>query len=252
MTEDPAGERRGFVSRILDLLYPGVCHRCGTAVPGDRSLCPPCDIGIPSLAEPFCRKCGEEFEGRIDGDFECPNCRDLKFSFEFARPALANHPAALGMIHELKYLRRIDLALELGRVTARAFAEDVRLAAALEEKWPLVPVPLHRRRHLWRHFNQAEEIARSLSKRTGLPLCRALSRLRRTDSQTRLSRAQRLKNLRGAFALSKKGVEFAAGKPAGAVLVDDVFTTGATTDECARVLRRAGVQKVVVVTVMRG
>ena len=252
MHGENAGSRRGLVSRLLALLYPGVCHRCGEGTPGDRALCEPCDLGIPSLRDPFCRRCGEEFEGRIEGSFECPNCQDLDFSFEFARPALPNHPAILQMIHELKYLRRSHLAVELGRMGARAFVDDPRLARIREEKWPLVPVPLHRRRLLWRHFNQAEEIARSLGRHTGLPVRRLLSRLRRTDSQTRLTRAQRLKNLRGAFAISREGGEFVAEKPPGAILVDDVFTTGATTDECARVLRRAGVQKVVVVTVMRG
>ena len=84
------------------------------------------------------------------------------------------------------------------------------------------------------------------------PLARALVRSRGTGSQTRLSRAERLKNLRGAFELSREGERFAAGKPPGAIVVDDVFTTGATTGECARVLRKAGIQKVVVVTVMRG
>lgn len=243
---------RGWASKLLDLLYPGVCGRCGEVVPGNRSLCEPCGLSIPSLRPPFCLRCGEGFEGRIEGEFECPNCQDLDFAFEFARPALPNHPAILDMIHGLKYRRQIHLGVELGQVAARAFADDERLAPALAEGWPLIPVPLHRRRLLWRHFNQAEEIARSLGKQAGLPVCRALRRLRRTDSQTRLSRAQRLKNLRGAFALSKVGEKFAAGKPPGAVLVDDVFTTGATAHECSRVLRRSGIQKVVVVTVMRG
>jgi len=237
---------------VLDLLYPAVCHSCGESVSGVRSLCLGCDGGIPSLRTPFCLRCGEEFEGRIDSQFECPNCRSLKFSFAFARPAVANHRGVLSMIHDLKYSRRIDLGAELGRLAGRAFREDPRLLQALEEKWPLVPVPLHRRRQLWRHFNQAEEIARSLGKETGLPQVRALVRLRATDHQTRLSRAQRLKNLKGAFALSRQGTALVHGSPAGVVLVDDVFTTGATTDECARVLRKAGIQKVVVVTVMRG
>lgn len=252
MATDRGEGRRGWLSRMLDLLYPGVCHRCGEGIPGHRSLCEPCDLALPSLRDPFCRKCGEEFEGRIEGDFQCPNCRDLRFAFEFARPAHPNHPALLALIHELKYQRRIHLGVELGRLAARAFAEDPRLAAALGEKWPLVPVPLHRRRLGWRHFNQAEEIARSLARCTGLLVCPALSRRRGTESQTRLSRAQRLKNLKGAFVLSGKGRKLVAANPAGAILVDDVFTTGATTHECARVLRLAGVQKVVVVTVMRG
>lgn len=242
----------GLWGRALDLLFPSVCHSCGAGIAGPRSLCPPCEEAIPSLKRPFCLRCAEEFEGKIEGDFQCPNCRSLDFSFEFARPATANHPVVLEMIHQLKYQRRIYLGAELGRLAARVFQEDPRLIQALEEKWPLVPVPLHRRRKLWRYFNQAEEIALPLSHLTGLPYCKGLLRLRGTDSQTRLSRAQRLKNLRGAFGISRVGRDFFRGKPAGALLVDDVFTTGATADECARILRREGVQKVVVVTVMRG
>ncbi|WP_367874308.1 double zinc ribbon domain-containing protein [Luteolibacter sp. Populi] len=248
----PESPPRGWWARCLDLFYPSVCHACGKATPGDDSLCEDCRAAIPSLQSPFCLRCAEEFDGMIETDFECSNCRSLDFDFAFARPAIAHHEVVLKMIHELKYQRRIHLAPELGRLAARSFAEDPRLLEALDGKWPLVPVPLHRRRQLWRHFNQAEEVARPIARLTGLPFCRALSRQRGTGSQTRLSRAERLKNLRGAFALSGAGERFFAAHPAGAVLVDDVFTTGATTNECARVLRRAGVQKVVVVTVMRG
>ncbi|WP_052573996.1 ComF family protein [Haloferula sp. BvORR071] len=243
---------RGWWARCLDLLFPSVCNACGQSTKGDAALCEACRAAIPSLQSPFCLRCAEEFEGRIEGDFECSNCRNLDFDFAFARPAVANHPVVLQMIHELKYQRRIHLAPELGRMAQRSFGEDPRLLEALAGKWPLVPVPLHRRRQLWRHFNQAEEIARPIAALTGLPLCRGLARQRGTGSQTRLSRAQRLKNLRGAFALTREGERHFAAHPGGAVLVDDVFTTGATTGECARVLRKAGVQKVVVVTVMRG
>lgn len=239
---------------VLDLIYPPLCHPCGAALRGGRSLCPACAGSLPALHPPFCARCGEEFEGRIEGDFECPNCRGQDFAFDFARPAFAHDPRLREMLHQLKYGRHIELAAELGRLAWRAFADDSRLAPALEEKWPLVPVPLHRRRQLWRHFNQAREIAGALAVPAGLPLLTALRRHRKTGSQTRLTRAQRLKNLDGAFSLSQQGHAWLAerGRPPGVVLVDDVFTTGATSHECARVLRRAGVQKVVVVTVMRG
>ena len=250
-TAPPNGLRRLW-SGALDLLFPAVCHACGNGVAGDRSLCEACEGAIPSLESPFCLRCAEPYEGVIEADFQCPNCRTPDFSFEFARPAIANHAVVLDMIHQLKYQRRIHLAPELGRLAARSFREDPRLLEALEQKWPLVPVPLHRRRKLWRHFNQAEEIALPMSRLTGLPCCQALVRLRSTETQTRLSRAQRLKNLKGAFGLSRAGRAIFKERPAGALLVDDVFTTGATTGECARILRREGVQKVVVVTVMRG
>ena len=120
---------------------------------------------------------------------------------------------------------------------------------ALEEKWPLVPVPLHRSRQMERQFNQAEEIARSISIETGLPVSHLLKRGRRTETQTRLSRKQRMENLRGAFKLREPLPET---PPPGYLLVDDVFTTGSTVDECAKVLRKAGAGRIAVLTVMRG
>jgi ComF family protein len=152
----------------------------------------------------------------------------------------------MALVHDLKYGRRLELARPLADLATRAF-EDPRLEVALEEKWPLVPVPLHRSRRRWRHFNQASELALPLGRAMGLPVVEGLKRNRSTVTQTRLSRAQRQKNLRGAFEVAR-GFDV----PAGVILVDDVFTTGSTVNECARILRKSGVQKVVVVTVMRG
>ena len=112
-----------------------------------------------------------------------------------------------------------------------------------------MPVPLHRSRQMERQFNQAEEIARSIAIETGLPVSRLLKRVRRTETQTRLSRRQRMENLRGAFMLREP---FPGIVPPGFLLVDDVFTTGSTVDECAKVLRKAGASRIAVLTVMRG
>jgi ComF family protein len=243
--------RRGGFSRVLDLIYPPSCALCSEGLRDGRSLCSPCRESLPRLTAPFCSVCGEGFDGLIDGVFECPNCRDLSFAFEFARPALFYDERAMGLIHRLKYSREVHVARELGALAAEAF-EDPRLAEARSGNWPLIPVPLHRSRFQHRHFNQSAEIARVLAMATGLPMLKALKRIRRTETQTRLSRSQRLANLRAAFSLTGAGLKFSATKPSGAVLIDDVFTTGSTVHECARVLRRGGVQKVVVVTVMRG
>ena len=157
----------------------------------------------------------------------------------------------LEIVHRLKYRREIHLAGELGRLLVEAF-EDPRLHPAKAGGWPLVPVPLHRRRLRWRHFNQSAEIARVASGLLGLPLVQALKRVRVTETQTALGRKRRLKNLRGVFALTRRGRRWLEHPPGGVVLVDDVLTTGATAHECARTLRKAGVPRVVVVTVMRG
>jgi competence protein ComFC len=242
---------RKWLSHALDLLYPSVCAICDESLSAGRALCDGCDADLPRLAKPFCEKCGEPFPGEIDGEFACPNCNKQKFAFEFSRPAMVRDERTLDMIHRLKYGRELHLAKELGRLATEAFA-DSRLAPALSEKWPLVPVPLHWRRQQHRHFNQAEEIARVVATQTNLTMVKALKRSRATEHQTRLTRSQRLKNLRGAFAITSAGLAQIEKYPAGAILVDDVLTTGSTVNECAKTLRRAGFQKIAVITVMRG
>jgi competence protein ComFC len=237
--------------RLLDGFYPPRCALCGTGLRHGRSLCAECDGGLPRLVEPFCQSCGEAFPGVLDRHFACPNCQDLRYSFEFARPATIRDERTLELVHRLKYNREIHLAEELGRLAFGSFA-DSRLGPALGEAWPLVPVPLHRKRRKERHFNQAAEISRVLSRLTGLPLLHALRRTRETETQTMLSRRQRMDNLRGAFDVTRRGHRWIADSPCGAVLVDDVLTTGSTVNECAKTLRRAGFQRVSVVTVMRG
>lgn len=218
----------------------------------NRWLCADCAGSLPRIAAPFCESCGESFDGRIEGPFPCPNCRDLSFAFDFARPALRGHDSTRRLVHDLKYRRQIQLAPELARLALAAF-DDPRLAPALDARWPLVPVPLHHTRLHHRHFNQSAEIARALARFTGLPLLPALRRVRATETQTHFGRARRLENLRGAFDLSRTGRRLAAHPPHGAILVDDVLTTGATAHECAHTLRRlARVEMVVAVTVMRG
>ena len=114
-------------------------------------------------------------------------------------------------------------------------------------------MPLHRARLQHRNFNQAAEIARVVAKHTDLSVLPALKRIRRTDTQTLLGRKARLSNLRGAFALTRAGRRYLADTAAaGAILIDDVFTTGSTVEACAATLRHAGFKRVLVVTVMRG
>ncbi len=242
---------RRVAARVLDLFYPPVCALCGAGLTHGRALCDDCDADLPRLAEPFCQSCGEMFPGIIGHPFACPNCKDLRFSFEFARPATVRDPRTLDLIHRLKYGREIHLAGELGRLGSEAFA-DPRLAEAVAGGWPLVPVPLHRKRQQHRHFNQAVEISRALAKHSGLPVVHALHRTRTTETQTRLSRKQRMENLRGAFEITRHGRRWIETSPQGAVLVDDVLTTGSTVHECAKTLHRAGCRRVFVVTVMRG
>lgn len=247
---DPGPLKRGL-ARFLDLLYPSCCAVCTSPLTHGRSLCAACAGDLPRITDPFCQSCGEAFPGRIDGPFECPNCADISFSFDFARPALLRDERTLDLIHRLKYGREIHLAAELSILAGEALL-DPRFSRALAEKWPLVPVPLHARRLRHRHFNQAAEIARGLSIARGLPVLTALRRVRPTDTQTRLGRRERMSNLRGAFEATRRAARWLEQGAKGALLVDDVLTTGSTVNECARILRKAGFLHVQVVTVMRG
>ncbi len=239
---------------VLDGLYPPICELCGCGLSDGKALCEACSERLPRIVSPFCGTCGESFAGMIDGAFDCPNCKDISFHFEFALAAMDRCDETLELVHRLKYGREIHLAGALGKLACGVFA-DRRFAIALQEKWPLVPVPLHQSRLRTRQFNQAEEIARAVADYSELPMQKWLKRVRRTETQTRLTRKQRMENLKKAFTVrttwNKKKPAALTGAP-GVILVDDVFTTGSTVDACAKVLRKAGVKRVAVLTVLRG
>jgi len=111
-------------------------------------------------------------------------------------------------------------------------------------------VPLFWKRQRKRQFNQSEQIAKHLSARTGIPAHNVLCRTRNTQTQTRFSRAKRLKNLKNAFAIKRNTTTLIQDKPV--ILIDDVFTTGSTANECTKVLLDHGASKVAILTVLRG
>jgi ComF family protein len=189
----------------------------------------------------------------MEGTFRCGNCEDRVYDFEFAIAAYHAQGAAREVIHRFKYGRDLGLRACAGHLMLRVF-EDARLAGQDLSQWRLVPVPLHPARRREREFNQSEELCRVAAQHTGIRVANALKRPHPTRRQARLTRAQRLKNLKSAFEV-RRGYRGEKGLLVGrsVFLVDDVFTTGATAHACAQVLkRRAGVEKVVVITVARG
>lgn len=235
-------------SRILDLIYPASCHLCECSLTDGRHLCNNCELELLPIEPPFCTRCGECYDGEINTAFICPNCHQLDFHFDFAIAALHSDGGGRELVHDFKYMRQIHLAAELARLMTTAL-KDSRFHPYLTEGI-LVPVPLHWMRQRKRRFNQAEEIGKKLSKRTGLSLIRALKRIRNTNTQTRFSRAKRLENLNSAFSISKRMKRKIQDQ--NIILIDDVFTTGSTANECAKVLIENGAQKVSVLTALRG
>ncbi len=245
---------------LLDVVFPRTCRVCDLPLPPrdpGRPLrewfCQLCEEALPKLEAPFCQVCGEPYDGVIESAFRCGNCADRKFAFDFAISGYRAQDQMRELVHRFKYNKELSLRGALTDLLQRAL-QDPRLAAEDLSQWLLVPVPLHHVRRREREFNQSWELCRELSKRCGIMALDALKRVRATGKQARLTRAQRLENLRGAFALKRRFRGDASPlKDARVLLVDDVFTTGATTHECARILRReGGVEKVVVISAARG
>lgn len=226
------------------LLYPPNCVNCDAPISAGEYLCRECGAQAERIKAPFCATCSEPFSGEIDAAFSCPNCRHRKFAFECAVSAYRGRGVVRDLILRFKYQQQYYLRRPLGAWLADAMQDD-RIRG---RRWDaIVPVPLHPRRQRERGFNQAEALCPILGEISGLPTWLALSRVRFTETQTHFSRAQRLRNLRGAFAAVPRWPV----QGANLLLVDDVFTTGSTADECARALRKAGAASVRVVTVAR-
>lgn len=236
-----------WVNVPLGLIYPDVCQLCQSAraTPRDGYVCGACWSQVRFIRPPFCQRCGLPFPGDITTAFQCTNCHELELHFVSARSAVVAKTAVLEAIHRFKYSRALWFENFLAGLLVREAAPVLR-----EEPWDfLVPVPLHPLKFRYREFNQAELLAAQLARATGIPLHRhLLRRVTATATQTLLTRERRAANMKNAFAVPS-GTSLAGKR---LVVVDDVFTTGATTSECARALRGAGAAAVSVWTVARG
>jgi len=235
---------------LLDLIYPRSCHLCNQ--PEDGYLCVTCCEHLPRIEEPHCQKCGEPFDGNISSEFKCPNCQNLKLTFDFAIANMKNHPKSRQLVQDFKYGKQHHLATPLAERCWDTIQTDPRLHHCMEEphSWLLCPVPLHWKRKLKRTFNQSELIAKELSKLSGIPWQNLLKRSKSTGTQTRLNRHERLKNIQSAISL-KSSVKPPSG--ISIILIDDVFTTGSTAEACSKVLKKHGIaQNLIVLTALRG
>jgi competence protein ComFC len=197
------------------------------------------DTPEPMSAEFFCSSCRTPFQNAfpLDANGRCALCRSGLRGFDAAYSFGAYEGVLRELIHLYKYGRVKTLAWPLSGLLAQALPRDEAFDAT-------VPVPLYWRRRLQRGFNQAELLARGLSRRTGVPVVKALRRLRPTPAQAGLSNSARRQNVSQAF--RARGVQ---GKRI--LLIDDVMTTGATAASCAAALKQAGARRVSLLTVAR-
>ncbi len=228
---------RALVNGVL----PPRCLACGTAVDEPDALCAPCWAAISFFAPPWCAVCGLPFPHPMGEGAVCAECARERTSWDRARAVLRYDRHSRQLVLALKY-DRTHLARALGSWMRRAGGE------ILDEADLIVPVPLHWTRLFARRYNQAGLLAHAIHAAGGPPVAPDwLIRRRRTPSQGRLGPAARARNVRGAFAL--RPGRNVRGKRI--VIVNDVLTTGATVEECARVLRREGAAFVGVLTLAR-
>jgi ComF family protein len=249
-TPPPGAAARSLWAAALHLLFPTPCHVCGAPLDRGRvsSLCGRCWQGLERMPPAGCARCGWPFPGAAAAGSECPlcqRCRESEDAFRLARAVLryrAEGPARAAIL-----LAKHGGRLVLLRRLAGLLAVEASRYLPLTEWEGLVPVPLHWRRRWERGFNQAEVLARAVGRHHGLPvLRRALVRVRPTPRQQGDVEARR-RNVREAFAVRRPQ----AVRERRLLLVDDVFTTGATANACARALLDAGAAEVGVLTLAR-
>ena len=234
---------------MLNWLYPITCRLCGE--PAEQTLCKDCLAGLPRVPRPICLYCGAPVSGEQADAYHCAACKSKPRPFDIARSALLTSDATMPLIHELKYKGASHLGAALAPALAELWHNTPELAEYKEAA--LVPVPISKLHLRRRGYNQAEELARPLATALGLPLVQPLLRIDlQTDSQTRLSAAERLKNARLIYHAAPSYLQGKKTLPTHLVLVDDVYTTGATVRACAAVLKHLPhVKKVAVLTLLR-
>ena len=246
---------RQWLGTLLAVALPAVCPLCGQEISDSLAggLCRDCWSALTPWTGPLCSRCGLPLAGNPNVPLVlCAECRRGEPQFDFARSYAVYGGSIRAAVLELKFHGRERLGRRLGELL---LAPGQALAAMASSSWPalVLPVPLHRSRERQRGYNQAELLARGLARaiqKTGGSadvVAHALTRERATAPQSGLSLQARHENVRGVFAVTDPG---RIGRR-DVMLVDDVMTSGATTSACASALKRAGAERVFVITLAR-
>lgn len=235
-----------LLQELLLFVYPPTCAGCALPLSPESndSFCLECQENLELIGQPYCPVCGMPFLGEGPSSHLCGDCLSDIYHFDRARAAGIYRGLLREVIQRFKYEGKTFLVRPLAQLVTH-------IAAGLADNHDsefIVPVPLHPRRLRQRGFNQVSLLARQLGSKLRLPVDYSLlKRSRWTEPQTGLSRKQRAKNVKGAFDLSNQ--KKVRGK--NVLLLDDVFTTGETVNQCVRVLRDGGAREVTVLTVAR-
>lgn len=239
------GVLRGF-RKVLDFIFPQNCIVCDGKIQ-EHFLCPACRADIEFIRQPHCFQCGVPADlsyAYPHEEFVCGVCRKSPYQFDQARSLGFYDTVLRTIIHHFKYRRQMGVLPEMDLLLKKYFEEN----PGFGQGFTVSPVPLHFNKMKGRGFDQAFLIARQVAKVLKLPLeAGLLRRVRETSPQATMTRTERARNIKGAFEVNRP--ELVVGK--SVLLVDDVFTTGATVNEAAKVLKKNGASQVHVFTLGR-
>jgi ComF family protein len=230
---------KAITAPLLDTFIPPACLVCGERLEDQiQVICSNCEAKVSMYQGNLCKVCGSEIK-----ELPCEVCAVEKFAFDHARSVFRFRSPIDDLIHILKY----DGYISPAGYFALPLAEMIESDEELQGYDYMCAVPLHKVRNRERGYNQSDLIAYATAMLLDMPYQNPVSRCVNTQSQTLLSKAHRVKNLNGAFCVK----DVAAVKGKKIMVVDDVFTTGTTLNEIAKLLRLVGAEKVAAVTVAR-
>jgi ComF family protein len=237
-----------LILNLLDIIYPPRCQICTGFLndhPIDRGdICDSCFTGFKKLVSPLCRICGEPFKSRVEEDHLCEKCLIKRPYYDELKAPYLYEEKLMAAIQLIKYSGKSNIVKSLGPILAtyaKNWINDTN-------EMIMMPVPLHKKKLRQRGFNQSALFVKAISPVLGIEADYfTLKRIRYTESQAGLSMDERRKNVRGAF--DTREDNDINGKTI--ILVDDVATTGNTMNECARILKKAGAEKVLALTLAR-
>ncbi len=231
---------------IINLLYPALCRACSKKIDRfDRNICPDCVGRIKERLPPFCVKCGRHLIGDPGLIDTCADCKNEAPYFDRAWSAYYYDGILKDLIHDFKYKKITSLSTDFTAL----IVNFMKKYAVGKDCQMILSIPMHPDRLFKREINHSDVMARALGKTTGIPYSEnTLIKTKDTSLQSKLKRNARIKNLHSSFSLKNAGI--VRGK--NILLVDDLFTTGSTVNECSRLLKSRGAGYIEVITLARG
>lgn len=237
---------KSFIESFLELVYPekNICCVCNVYDENieDHYICSNCYKKIIKITPPCCEKCGREIDARLSIDI-CRDCAAEEKHFEASRSPFVYDGLIKKCIYDFKYYNKPYFYRFFGNSLIE-YMDEIDYSGFDF----ILSVPLHRSKMIKRGFNQSELLAKYMSDKLHIPYVNALKRIKKTTKQSSQSKLDRQRNLKNAFKV-KNGASTI--KNSSVLLVDDVYTTGSTADECSKALLNFGVNKVYVITIAR-